>query len=114
MPIDEGVAENQITGYDNNDPKQVNERKAASGRKQDRIRAAYRALLSHHQGRELLWDLLSTCGNHKISYHPASKDLAMEMAFAEGQRNVGLQLERVLIKSDSKLYALMVQENSND
>lgn len=106
----EDVAKSEKEGYDSNDPEKVNDRKAASGRREKRIKDAYRALSSHQQGRELLWDLLSKCGVHTTSFRESTQT----MAFLEGQRNIGLYLEARLTKAAPENYFTMIKEHAND
>jgi hypothetical protein len=110
MSSENDIAEEENVGYDSNNPKHVRERQAAAGRKDKRLLTAYRGILSHHTGRELLWELLTMCGVNSDDF---SSDPAVLAGNAKA-RNVGLALGRILRKADKKLYLQMLEENLND
>jgi hypothetical protein len=67
------------------------------------------ALMADPIGRGYIYDLLSACHVFQSSF--ATNALAM--AFAEGERNVGLQLTADLIAAAPDNYLLMLKEAGN-
>lgn len=110
MAEEESIAEEQNSGYDNSDPKQVRVRKAEAGRKHQRLNKTLALIMSQPNGRELLWELLSMCATHRTPYHPNSNDAYFQM----GEQNFGFKLEAMMVRADKRGYATMIQENMND
>jgi hypothetical protein len=107
---DEKVVEDLPDGlYDPNNKDHVNARKAASGRRLKLKSELLKNLMSFPGGRDFIWDILSMCGVHKISYH----DIPTRMAFFEGQRNVGLAIEAQVVGACPKEFAIMHQEHQD-
>jgi hypothetical protein len=107
MSSENTIDEEEKPGYDSNNPEHIRERRAAAGRKDKRLLTAYRALLSHQTGRELLWEILTMCGTDADDF---SSDPAILAGNAKA-RNVGLALKRILRKADKKFYIKMLEEN---
>lgn len=64
-------------------------------------------LMSTQQGRRFMWRLLSMSGVYRLSY---AGEQTHETAFAEGARNIGLQLMHDVQTLCPDLYAVMVEE----
>jgi hypothetical protein len=79
--------------------------KIAERQRQDAIRG----IMSVVGGREWMWGLLSRCHVFTSSFNPQ----ALAMAFAEGERNVGLQLVSDIMEIAPDSYVLMMRE-AND
>jgi hypothetical protein len=65
-----------------------------------------RAVLSQPVGRAVLWAVLEQCGIYRSSFSPE----ALNMAFQEGGRNVGLELITRIQSVDPNAYTLMTRE----
>ena len=70
----------------------------------------FKWLLSSKRGRRIVWRLLEQTGVFRSSFNNNS----MAMAFAEGNRNLGLQMVAQVHALRPDAYALMVTENAND
>lgn len=66
-------------------------------------------LMKSKPGRRVMWRLLTNAGVYRLSFNGD----ALQSAFNEGQRNVGLRLLALIQRHVSEGYALMVQERSN-
>lgn len=67
-------------------------------------------VMSTPEGRRFTWRLLCECGIFRTSFNTN----ALSMAFAEGQRNIGLMLQARLAKAAPKMYQTMLEENGGD
>lgn len=67
-------------------------------------------LLSDKRGRRFFWRLLSQTQLFHTSFNPN----APAMAFAEGKRNIGLQLWAMMQEHAPKAYAEMIKEQAHD
>ena len=61
------------------------------------------------EGRRFMWRLLSDAGVFRLSFNTD----AMQMAFAEGNRNTGLKYLNDNNAASPQQYALMIVEHSN-
>lgn len=68
------------------------------------------ALMVSESGRRLAWWVLSTAG----IYHTSYRQNALEMAFVEGKRDLGLRFLDLIQKHASNEFLLMQQEQSNE
>ena len=68
-----------------------------------RLRDQLKSVMSTKDGRELVFSLLDLCQVNASSFSTN----ALSMAFAEGRRSVGLDLQRFL---DPDLYLAMLRE----
>ena len=75
-------------------------------RLQDTNDEELRAVLSQPVGRAVVWRILQSCGIYQSSLNPD----AMEMAAAEGRRNLGLWLMAEVHSADAQAYARMQGE----
>lgn len=107
---DEGLAQDAKSGYDSNDPKKIRERKAAAGRKQQRLNKTLALIMSQPNGRELLWELLAMCGTHRTPFH----ENPHFMSFQAGEQNFGFKLTAMMVRADTRAYSQMITENTND
>ena len=69
-----------------------------------------RWLLSGQRGRRIVYRQLEAAGVFRLSFNTN----AMAMSFAEGARNVGLQMLARVMTVQPDAYALMVKENTDD
>jgi hypothetical protein len=67
-------------------------------------------VMSTESGRRFVHQLLSECGVYRTSFNTN----ALAMAFAEGQRNVGLMLQSRVLKSCPQFYEQMIKEDGGD
>ena len=100
------VLENDETLVDVGDPKQVRESQRKAKRKQKDRDAALSALMEHSQTRGLLWDLLVKCQVFSTSFSHS----AIEMAYKEGKRSIGLELLAEINRVAPEMYAVMAKE----
>lgn len=77
------------------DPKQVKERGARAKDAQKQDREDLKAILETQEGRRFVRGLLADCGEHRTSFHTN----AIQMAFNEGARNVGLKLKARIVQA---------------
>jgi hypothetical protein len=84
-------------------------RKAAlTAMERDALLADARAVLRTAEGRRLLWWLLNEAGTYSTTYVPGDSHAS---AFAEGRRNVGIQLEVTLAQADPLAVVDMQRES---
>ena len=65
----------------------------------------FKHVVSDERGRRFMWNLLGDCGVFRTSFRNSS-----EMAFLEGQRNIGLKLIDLIHAESPETYLLMLQE----
>jgi hypothetical protein len=70
--------------------------------------ADIRWLMSSKRGRRTIWRLLDQSGVFRLSFNPN----AMQMAFAEGNRNFGNRTLSLIHLICPELYPVMVKEQS--
>ena len=103
-----------MTDYDPTDLRQQ-ERAASDKALRDRAdreteEADIRWLMSSKRGRRILWRLLEQAGVFRLSFNTN----AMQMAFAEGNRNFGNRALSLIHSQCPELYPSMVKENTDD
>lgn len=64
-------------------------------------------VMSHQQGRRLMWRLLSKAGVYRTSF----SQNGLEMAFREGQRNLGLFLQAEILDACPDRHQQMLKES---
>ena len=74
--------------------------------KQDAMQSDIRALMKLAAGRRVVWRLLEYAGVWRSVFNPEP----LRMAFAEGQRNLGLQLLGWVMDECPDEYELMMRE----
>ena len=101
----------------NYDPLDVQAQERAKADKDSRDRLArenetsdVKWLMGSKRGRRILWRLMSQSGVFKLSFNSN----AMQMAFAEGNRNFGNHVLAMIHLHCPELYATMVKENVNE
>lgn len=95
--------------YNANDRKQIRDAKRMA-RLDDRARqATISSIMSTSTGRQYVYNLLSRCHMFGTSFSTN----ALSMAFAEGERNIGLALVADIMPICSEQYITMIRE-SND
>lgn len=67
-------------------------------------------LMSSKRGRRVVWRLLDQSGVFRLSFNTN----AMQMAFAEGNRNFGNRVLALIHTLCPELYPTLVKENSHD
>ena len=67
-------------------------------------------LMGSKRGRRILWRLLEQSGVFRLSFNTN----AMQMAFAEGNRNFGNRTLTLIHAHAPELYPTMVKENANE
>ena len=70
----------------------------------------FKWLMGRRQGRRIVWRQLERAGVFKLSFSTN----AMQMAFAEGNRNDGLRTLDLVHRLTPELYPVMVKENANE
>ena len=94
------------------DPKSVRKAKAKASLRADERRQVTVELLSTKQGREWLWAILSDCYTMNARIVLSGSDY--ENGFNNGEREVGLRLQRLLCRADPEKFGLLVRENDKD
>lgn len=83
--------------------------KARQAKRADEIEQAdFRWLMGQARGRRIVWRLLEHAGVFRLSFNTN----AMQMAFAEGNRNYGHRVLEQIHALCPELYHPMVQENT--
>ena len=67
-------------------------------------------LMGTKRGRRILWRLMDQSGVFRLSFNTN----AMQMAFAEGNRNFGNRMLAMIHEQCPELYSVMVKEQKND
>jgi hypothetical protein len=67
-------------------------------------------LMGSKRGRRIVWRLLNQSGVFRLSFNTN----AMQMAFAEGNRNFGNRTFSMIHQLCPELYPVMVKEQQND
>lgn len=108
MPLeDEEAPEGE---FDAADPKQVNKRKQRAKLRAAEDEIVLKNILATDKGRAWLWRLLGHCHIFDISFRG---DGELNMAFREGERNIGNRLLTQIVKVSTDSFVLMMKENSN-
>ena len=81
-------------------------------RQKDLYESAIRHVLSDPRGRLVLWSLIKRCNLFDSSFNIADRHPGVAMAFREGQRSVGLDLDSEIRTMDPTLYLKMVEERA--
>jgi hypothetical protein len=66
-------------------------------------------MMSMPSGRDYFFDLLARCH----IYHPSFAANALVMAYAEGERNIGLTLQADIMEANPDAFLLMLKERRN-
>lgn len=72
----------------------------------------FRWLMGDPRGRRLMLKLLSDIGLYRCTYDGAIKDVASEMLFREGQKNVGYRLVAEISRLCPEKYFEMMKEGN--
>lgn len=89
-----------------NDPVQLKEQERRDREFAKQLRADLVELLKLPAGRRVLWSYLAFCGIHREVFNTN----ALQMAFNDGRRSVGLKLEDDIVRADPKALLAMMQE----
>ncbi len=66
-------------------------------------------LMSSKRGRRIVWRILDQAGVFRLSFNPNS----MQMAFNEGNRNIGLRIIATIHSSCPEQYQAMLKEQND-
>lgn len=100
--------------YDGLDEAELQVRRQAALRAKERQDAAFRAQMSTKDGRRFVCGLLNKSGVFWTTYNPKAADIALDMAFAEGRKQLGYELMSQCLSLCPKLYDLMLEESKED
>ena len=92
--------------YSPDDPAQVKDRKSRAQRARARALDDLAILMGDARFRRFLWTLLSRCRIYQTSFHAD----ALQMAFNEGQRQIGLTLLADVHAGGMEDYLRMMDE----
>jgi hypothetical protein len=99
-----------MSNYDPFDPRSQERTKAEAEVRAKLAReseeADIRWLMGNRRGRRILWRLLDQSGAFRLSFSTN----AMQMAFAEGNRNFGNRVLALIHANAPELYPVMVRE----
>ena len=98
----------QSEAFNASDPEQVKKREAEIAIRDEGRRNVNMALLATKAGREWCWHFMQDC--HVFHTRVVGESEHMN-GFYEGQREVGLNLMRVLCRAAPENFAQMVKEN---
>lgn len=102
----EQLANSDNQEYDAGNEKHVNTKKTKAGRRNVRLEAECKALMSRPVGRELLRQILDWC-----LYGQDLFDRETNYAYARiGAQNVGLKLQALMLKSDAQQFVEVITE----
>ena len=87
-----------------------NKAAAASRLADDTAKEDWKWLMKTKRGRRIVWRLLEEAGVFRLSFSTN----AMAMAFAEGNKNAGLQILAQVQKHSPDLYTTMVKEANDE
>ncbi len=92
------------------DKASVKERENRTKRYAREKKALLETIMNYPAGRRWIKELLESCH----CWHTSFSKNALEMAFQEGQRNIGLQLLADLTASCPEQYVTMLQEKNDE
>lgn len=92
--------------YDAGDPKDVRERISKAKRIAAANQSVVRQIMGSSEGRDWIYQHLSLCHVYSTSFSTN----ALSMAFAEGERSVGLRLMADLVQAAPERYLEMLAE----
>lgn len=95
--------EEDYTAYVDPEEARVAEEERLSKLRANAKVSAYATIISTYEGRKFLWDLLATCGVWSASYGP-------DMAFREGQRDIGIRVMREISAVQPDVLHVMSME----
>lgn len=92
--------------YDASDPASVKEQIRVSKRREASEKIVLRQIMGSNEGRAWMFKVLSMCHLFRTSY---SRDTG-DMAFSEGERNIGLMLYAEIMQACPNRYIEMMSE----
>ena len=104
------VADGHDPLVDTSDATQVAARARTLKQREKQAKADFKFIMSDARGRRHVWALLERCGVYRSSYVRGEGTLA-GMSFAEGERNIGLELLDRCLREVPDGYSIMVKEN---
>ena len=90
--------------------RQKQERETRERMSRETEEADIKWLMSSKRGRRVIWRLLDQAGVFRLSFSTN----AMQMSFAEGNRNYGLRILSLIHSLCPELYPTMIKEQTND
>lgn len=93
--------------FDASDLEQVDSKKDVASRRDKAFKDVVASILSTPSGRAWLWSVFQSCHMFQTSF---SGD-ALRLAFAEGERNVGLRLLAQVMSANPDAWTLMMKES---
>lgn len=95
------------------DEEQLDDATRVVGTRTEIEREDLRAVMSTPAGRRECWRLLTMCGVYRTSFVSGAEQ-PLQMAFNEGQRNVGLWMTDRLTRLVPQLYIQMRDESARE
>lgn len=95
------------TPYDASDPEQVNKQRVKAGRRKTKRLEVIKALMSHKDGREWIYELLERGHIYHTSFVQGDSHAS---AFKEGERNITNQLLIDVTSAAPEEYLMMLKE----
>ena len=103
-----------MSGYDPTDIRSQERAKAETDTRnklaRDTEESDIKWLMGRKQGRRIVWRLLEQAGTFRLSFNSN----ALQMAFAEGNRNSGNRILTLIHSQCPELYPVMVREATHD
>ncbi len=97
-----------VPGFDASNPDQVRQREREAQRRETETRNVLLKLLSDRPGRAWVLSLLESCH----IYHTSFRSDPLQMAFSEGQRDIGLLLLAQVNRASPESIVLMMRERT--
>lgn len=82
-------------------------------RRREQYERDFRWLMADPRGRRLMFRLISEAGVYRTTYDPGIKEVASEMLFREGQKNIGYRAISEMSRLCPDDYLLMLKEGNN-
>lgn len=101
VPIEEAQAR-----FDAGDEKSVRKKTRKVQLTEKQILSALDGIMGVPEGRAFFWWFLGLCRVHNTSFNQNG----LTMAFNEGARNVGLQVEAMLVRASMEKFVMMQKE----
>lgn len=105
--VDDEAAEGELEApYDAGDRRSVKKREVVAKRRDHSNRMVLRQLMGSREGRSWMYKTLYACHVYQTSF---SRN-ALDMAYSEGERNIGLQLTAEVTAACPERYLEMLKE----
>ena len=93
-------------------PSDEDARRQAEKKKQ--AEADFTWLMGDPRGRRLMYGLIRDAGVFHSTYNPMAREVSLDMAFAEGRKNVGYYLLDRINRFTPGEFMKMMQENTDE